>query len=109
MIRKVILESPYSGDVEANVRYARACLRDCALRGESAMASHLLWTQDGVLDDTKPEERELGIELGLVWGSEAEATVVYTDRGVTSGMRYGIERAKKEGRRVEYRTLAKAV
>jgi hypothetical protein len=26
--RLVILESPYAGDVEANVAYARRCLRD---------------------------------------------------------------------------------
>lgn len=105
MIRKVILESPYKGDVETNLRYARACLRDCALRGESALASHLLWTQEGVLDDAVPEERQLGIELGLVWGSEADATVIYVDLGITKGMRYGIRRADKENRKIEYRTL----
>lgn len=26
-MRRVILESPYQGDIEANVRYARACVR----------------------------------------------------------------------------------
>ena len=28
-MRLVIVESPYAGDVELNIRYARACLRDC--------------------------------------------------------------------------------
>jgi hypothetical protein len=32
--RRVILESPYAGDVSANVQYARQCLRDSVLRGE---------------------------------------------------------------------------
>ena len=104
-MRKVILESPYMGDVERNIAYARACLRDCLLRGEAPIASHLLYTQPGVLDDNKPEERRLGIEAGLLWGALAEATVVYTDYGFSRGMKFGIERAEKKGRPVEYRRL----
>ena len=30
-------------------------------------------------------ERELGISAGLIWGACAEATVVYTDRGISKG------------------------
>jgi hypothetical protein len=104
-MRRVILESPYAGDVEKNVRYARACVRDCVLRGDSPIASHLLFAQPGVLDDTIPEERELGIEAGLAWGHEAEATVVYTNLGVSKGMAFGIARAKDEKRPVEFRWL----
>ena len=104
-MRLVILESPYAGDVEANVLYARRCLRDCLLRGEAPLASHLLYTQPDVLDDYKEGERRLGIEAGLAWGPHAEATVVYIDKGISSGMQTGIERAKKEGRIVEMRTL----
>ncbi len=103
--RRVILESPYAGEVEANVAYARATLRNSLLRGEAPIASHLLYTQPGVLDDDVPEERALGIEAGLAWGHEAEATVVYADRGISRGMRYGIERAEREGRVVEFRWL----
>lgn len=104
-MRRVILESPYAGDVETNIAYARACVRDCVLRGDAPIASHLLFTQPGILDDDKPEERQLGIDAGLIWGSVAEATVVYTDKGISRGMRYGIERAERDGRPVEYRTL----
>ena len=104
MIR-VILESPYAGDVEANVAYARRALRDCLLRGEAPIASHLLYTQPGVLDDLIPGERALGIEAGLAWGALAEKTVAYIDRGTSRGMQYGIDRANSEGRPVEYRTI----
>jgi len=104
-VRRVVLESPFAGDVERNLAYARRCLHDCLLRGEAPIASHLLYTQPGVLDDNKPEERKLGIEAGLVWGSLAEATVVYTDYGISGGMKFGIERAEKEGRPVEFRKL----
>ncbi len=108
-MRLVILESPYaaseSGTVEENVAYARKCLRDCLLRGEAPIASHLLYTQSGVLDDNIPEERVLGIEAGLCWGHFAQATVVYVDRGMSSGMLEGILRAKREDRPVELRRL----
>lgn len=104
-MRRVILESPYAGDIETNVAYARAAVRDCVLRGDAPIASHLLFTQPGILRDDVPEERALGIEAGLAWGAEAEATVVYVDRGISRGMQYGIERAQREGRPVEYRRL----
>jgi len=104
-MRLVLLESPYAGDVETNVAYAQRCMRDCLLRGEAPFASHLLFTQPNVLDDTVPQERVLGIEAGLLWGRKAEATVVYLDRGVSRGMEQGIARAEAEGRPIEYRRL----
>jgi hypothetical protein len=106
MIR-VIVESPYAGDVEANLAYARAAVRDCLSRGEAPYASHLFFTQSGLLDDLIPEQRALGIAAGLAWGAAAEKTVVYQDLGITLGMRTGIARAQQDGRPVEYRHLHK--
>jgi len=34
-VRRVIVESPYAGDVARNVEYARACVRDSLQRGEA--------------------------------------------------------------------------
>lgn len=108
--RKVILESPFgSADpamIAENVTYARAALRDCLKRGDAPIASHLLYTQPGVLDDSVPEERALGIEAGLLWGKEAEASVVYIDRGITAGMVTGVVRAIIENRAIEFHTIA---
>jgi len=101
----VIIETPYAGDIEKNLKYARLCMRDCFMRGEFPFASHLLYTQEGILDDTIPEERKLGINAGLTWGRFASKTVVYTDLGITEGMNQGIERAEEEGREVEMREL----
>lgn len=106
-LKRVILESPYKGDLGRNLRYARACLRDCLKRGEAPIASRLLYTQEGVLDDDDPEERKLGIEAGLAWGPVAEMTVVYTDLGITDGMKQGIKRAEKEERPISFRSLRK--
>ena len=102
MIR-VLVESPFAGDVEVNTAYLKECLKDCLSRGESPFASHLFFTQ--FLDDDIPDERALGIEAGLAWGMVADRTVVYLDRGISNGMKYGIEAAKKAGRQIEYRRL----
>lgn len=104
-MKLVIVESPYAGDIEANVEYARACLRDSLSRGEAPLASHLLFTQPGVLRDEVPAERQQGIDAGLAWGAHAELTAVYTDRGISRGMEYGIANAVTNGRPIEFRSL----
>lgn len=104
-MRRVLVESPYAGEVSSNEAYARAAVKDCLRRGEAPFASHLLYTQSGVLDDNEPAERELGIRAGLIWGEAAQATVVYTDLGMSQGMAEGINRAISDGRPVEYRSL----
>ena len=113
-VRRVILESPFAGTgwwllrlwrQHQNVRYARACLRDSLLRGESPIASHLLYTQRGVLNDQIPHERKNGIDAGLAWKSVADSSVIYVDRGVSKGMVYGVRMAKDAGLPVEYRRL----
>jgi hypothetical protein len=105
VMRRVILESPYAGDIEGNVAYARACLRDSLARGESPIASHLLYTQPGVLRDDDKDERRWGIIAGLAWVPVADATVVYTDLGISPGMKFGIARAEALSQPVEYRRL----
>lgn len=105
-MKLVILESPYAGDIEANVKYARACIRDSLARGEAPIASHLLYTQPGILKDDVPSERQWGIDAGLAWGAVAHATVIYTDRGISKGMSYGIAAAEEAGRPIEFRALA---
>jgi hypothetical protein len=104
-MKLVILESPFAGDIQRNVEYARACVRDSLLRGEAPIASHLLYTQPGILDDTIPEERQHGIDAGLAWRAVAHGSVVYTDMGISRGMQYGIDTAIAAGRTVEYRSL----
>src|SRR5690606_9677942 len=83
-MRRVVIESPYAGDVERNVRYARACLLDSLRRGEAPIASHLLYPQ--VLDDADEEERALGIGVGLIWAKQADAAIFYCDLGFSPGM-----------------------
>lgn len=110
-MRRVIIESPYGSDSEevraANLEYAKACALDCLRRGESPYASHMFFTQ--FLDDDVPEQRRIGIMAGLEWGCAADATVVYTDLGMSKGMLLGIQHAKDHNRPVEYRSLRRGI
>lgn len=104
-MKLVIIESPYAGEVDANVAYARRALADSLRRGEAPIASHLLYTQAGVLDDDKPEERALGIEAGLQWAARGDLTVFYVDRGWSRGMLAARDRCEVEGRPYEERLI----
>ncbi len=112
MPKFVDIETPYAGrtykEVTRNIRYTRACLSDSLLKGEIPFASHLLYTQTGILDDNSPEEREMGIMAGKKLIETLNATtVVYTDLGISKGMDLGIKIAKKDRRKIEYRSLGR--
>ena len=59
----VYIASPYAGDVEGNVEFAKAACRLAMEQGSTPVAAHLLYPQ--MLDDTVPKQRELGIRMGL--------------------------------------------
>lgn len=103
----VVIESPFAADLlrsrECHWRYLRRCLVDSLRRGEAPYASHALFPH--VLDDDDTRERALGIEAGLLWGARADLVAVYTDHGISRGMRHGILRHEAEGRRVVYREI----
>ncbi|MDP3026289.1 MAG: hypothetical protein Q8N63_01170 [Nanoarchaeota archaeon] len=110
MLKFVDIETPYMNSthegIVRNIKYARACVRDSLLRGEIPFASHLFYTQAGILDDNLPNERERGIMAGKSIIEKLNATtVVYTDLGISKGMKLGIEMAKKSRRDIEYRSL----
>jgi len=94
-MRLVIIESPYKGEVQRNLRYLRSCIRDCLSRNESPYASHRMLTD--ALDDDSPAERALGIEAGLAWRRAVVTEgprgalcyvlpVFYVDLGWSNGM-----------------------
>lgn len=104
-MKLVILETPYAGDIERNLAYARLCLRDCLARGESPIASHLLLTQPGVLDDADPDERALGIAAGHAWYRVASLCAAYVDYGISDGMKRGFMTARAKRVPIELRRL----
>lgn len=104
-MKLVIIESPYAGNVDRNLRYLRACLKDSLQRGESPYASHGLLTQPGVLDDNDTNERALGIKAGYEWYRVADAAVFYCDLGWSPGMKLSAEHVKYNAIPFEFREL----
>lgn len=102
---KVLIESPYAGDVHRNMEYLRRATLDSLRRGENPYASHKMLTD--ALNDMDATEREEGIGAGLEWHSVIEKVVVYVDYGMSGGMVRGIATAKKRNLPVEERTIGR--
>jgi len=98
--KKVVIESPYSGDTKKNLAYLNLCMLDSIRRGEAPIASHKLYTD--ILNDDDPEERSLGINLGFAWLKVADLVAFYSDLGMSRGMSLSLDRLKKRIVRVPY-------
>ena len=109
-LKRVVIESPFRGEswkeTARNIYYLRLCVRDSIGRGEAPFASHMFYTQTGVLNDTVPEDRRRGSMAGLAWAEVASASIFYIDFGMSDGMKkYGLIDAQKKGREIIYRNL----
>jgi hypothetical protein len=105
-MKRVIVESPYGGEVELNEAYGELALHDCLLNyQETPYASHLLYTRKFVLDDNNVLDRVLGINAGFAWREVCDKTVFYIDLGISSGMRKGMEDCEKKNLFYETRML----
>ena len=105
-MKRVVIESPYAGDIPVNEIYGELCMHDCLVNhNETPYASHLLYTRRFVLRDDRPEERKLGIDAGFYWREVAEKTVFYIDLGVTDGMKLGMNDCLEKGKEFEVRKL----
>ena len=102
-MKRIILESPYAGDVCRNIKYAKECMLNSLGRGEAPIASHLLYTQ--MLNYDISFERELRIRAGLAWTECADLHVFYIDFGYSSGMLEALRYAIDRGFNVEERKI----
>lgn len=62
-MKLIYICSPYAGNIEENIRFARAACRYAAKQGFTPVAPHLLYPQ--FLNDAVPAERDAGIRMGL--------------------------------------------
>lgn len=103
-MKRVVIESPLSGNWDRNIRYAKLAMVDSFRRKEAPYASHLLYPF--ILNDEIPFDRKLGMAAGFAWGETAELAAVYIDLGeLTPGMRAGVEHHQYQGTPVEFRHL----
>lgn len=106
-MERVIIESPLRGEYALNKTYLLLAMRDSLLRGEAPFASHLLYPE--VLNDRILSDRELGLRAGFAWAYVADKIVVYEDRGLTEGMKLGLDQHEANDKKITFRRLPKGV
>lgn len=97
----VYICSPFAGDIEANVKAARAYSRFAVESGYIPIAQHLLFPQ--FLKDSDPKERQLGLFFGNALMSKCSEVWVFGSR-ISPGMEAEINRAKWKNYRLRYFT-----
>lgn len=97
----VYICSPYSGDVEGNIKSARRYSRFAVEMGYIPFTPHLLYPQ--FLDDDNPTERSLGLFFGNVLMSKCAEVWVFGGY-ISPGMSAEIDRAKKKKYKIRYFT-----
>lgn len=91
---KVFICSPYRGNIDKNVSDARNHARMAAICGYCPVAPHLLFPQ--FLKDSNPEERILGITLGVELMKSCDEVWIFGST-ISSGMAYELEKVRELG------------
>jgi len=91
----VAIESPYAGNVEKNLEFARNICRYALANGKNPYAMHLFFPQ--LMSDNIPSERKLGIECGLAWTNQAQEVwfCLRPDEKISNGMQVAIDEFEK--------------
>jgi len=91
-LKYVYICSPYRGDVDYNIAKAQFYCQFATGQGVIPIAPHIYFTQ--FLDDDEPEERRLGLDMGLDILKHCAELWVFGNR-ISEGMRTEIEAAKR--------------
>jgi len=97
----VFICSPFAGDIDGNTRRARRFGRFAVTEKAVPIIPHLMYPQ--FLEEDDPEERQLGIDMGLVLLSKCHELWVFGNR-ISSGMSVEIARAKRWNIPIRYFT-----
>ena len=97
----VYICSPYTGDIEKNVKAAQGYSRFAVDKGFIPVAPHLLFPQ--FLNDADLDERELGLFFGNALMSKCAEVWVFGNN-ITAGMTAEIKRARWKNYRLRYFT-----
>ena len=91
--------SPYAGDINRNTVNARRFSRFVVDEGFLPVTPHLLFTQ--FLNDANPDDREIGMYMGLVLLTKCSELWVFGER-ISAGMQREIKKAQKRGIQIRY-------
>ena len=101
MNKRVYICSPYSGDVEANVKLAREFSAYALGFDVMPIAPHLLFPQ--FMDDKVPSEREMAMDFNRqIFDGCSELWVLLGESGISRGMEAEIRWAENEGKAIRY-------
>lgn len=110
----VFIESPFSGDIPANLAYARRCVMDSIQRGEAPVALHLIYPAlpDGeFVSDSTPVEgmpgREACLKCCRAVRNKMDLVVFYVDKGWSGGMKQALDEVIADSRPYIFRSLVK--
>ena len=93
-MKLIYVASPYAGDIEQNTEFAKRACRHAMGEGHVFFAPHLLYPQ--LLDDSNPQERQAGLDMGLVMLPRCDELWCYGDH-ISLGMHLEIEEAGRLG------------
>ena len=93
-MKLIYVASPYSGDVKDNIKFARDACRFVMENGHAFFAPHLIYPQ--ILNDRIPEERRLGMDMGLAVLSKCDELWAF-GVVVSKGMQREIDHAEQLG------------
>ena len=93
-MKLIYVASPYKGDIEKNIEYAKEACRYVLNQGNAFFCPHLLYPQ--ILDDNNPEERRLGINIGKEFLTKCDELWAFGVH-ISHGMFEEIEFARKIG------------
>lgn len=92
-MRVAYIISPYGGETERNIEYAKQVTKVAINQGYAPITPHLYITQ--VLDDNNAGERALGLTVGLELLDKVDIAFVGLKYGVSQGMKAEIKKAHK--------------
>jgi hypothetical protein len=93
-MKLVYICSPYAGDIEQNIRFAKAACSYAAEQGCAPVAVHLLYPL--ILNDAIPAQREAGIRMGLRVLASCDQIWICGEH-ISHGMSCEIAEAKRLG------------
>jgi len=100
---RVFVCSPFSGSAserEQNVKTAVAVCQALCAAGAAPFAPHLHYP--AFLNDDDSDDRALAFRCGMAWLDAADAMVVFTGLGITSGMEAEISHAIRVGKPIAF-------
>ncbi len=88
----IYVASPYSGEIEKNIEFAKRSCEFVLKQGHGFFAPHLIYTQ--ILDDSDLTQRKKGLEMGLTLLSRCDELWVFGDH-ISKGMKTEIQFAQE--------------